>query len=430
MASGLGGEAVPQPDFRHGTDDEIRAWIEQLVDDQVMEGHTLDYKKLVEPTPKARLDLARDIVAFANTAGGTVLVGVDENRTGNRPGVPVRPIGMTSQPGFAQRLHDVIADAVRPRLTGLVIKEIAVGDRIDEDDSLVVYVCHVDESVAGPHMVQKDDGFQFVHRTQLRVDPMTEQMVSQQYAARFHSDRVRAAILDGNDVKLLETLRLQNLPVRFAAIPMVSIGGRVPIDESRHIDTLSELSKSLFGKRTPWQYTYFGAQTPLSVVPEQANKFCRYYDSASIMFWSRIGEHFTQDAIPKRMIDLSELIQIFAEFARFVVSSSRELNGPKNYTFQLLLRTYRQSAWVRLQRKNGSFETQEVSVSALPSYPDQFGAVCDFEALLDSENAVEEIVREGMNKLGRYLGENEFGSRLSSRDGELILDLGGALRVL
>lgn len=49
-----------------------------LKDNQIPESHTLDYKRDFPFDKEARLSLAADVVAFANTRGGDLIFGADE----------------------------------------------------------------------------------------------------------------------------------------------------------------------------------------------------------------------------------------------------------------------------------------------------------------------------------------------------------------
>src|SRR5262245_19906145 len=55
--------------------------IEELVREGIQESLTLDYKRcaaLDKRNPKSKLDLSKDVSAFANSAGGTLVYGVEE----------------------------------------------------------------------------------------------------------------------------------------------------------------------------------------------------------------------------------------------------------------------------------------------------------------------------------------------------------------
>jgi predicted HTH transcriptional regulator len=62
--------------------------IEKLINEPVPESLTLDYKRcaaLDKRNPERRTELSKDVSAFANSAGGTLVYGVEENNH-----IPVR----------------------------------------------------------------------------------------------------------------------------------------------------------------------------------------------------------------------------------------------------------------------------------------------------------------------------------------------------
>ncbi len=81
----------------------------------VREGVVLDFKRDIP----SRLD--KTMAAFANTYGGIVLIGVDENPAGE-PIVPIRGIPLV--PGLRERVIQIGLDAVHPPL----IPEVKVVD--------------------------------------------------------------------------------------------------------------------------------------------------------------------------------------------------------------------------------------------------------------------------------------------------------------
>ena len=68
------------------------------------EGKTLDFKRDLS-SPKG---LLKTLVAFANTAGGKIIIGVEDKTR--------RPVGVASPLDEEERLCNLIADAIHPRL--------------------------------------------------------------------------------------------------------------------------------------------------------------------------------------------------------------------------------------------------------------------------------------------------------------------------
>jgi hypothetical protein len=59
-----------------------------FLEQQVGEGLTLDYKRELLDGPKVRSELCRDVSALANSQGGTIVYGVDEQAPDRTPVLP------------------------------------------------------------------------------------------------------------------------------------------------------------------------------------------------------------------------------------------------------------------------------------------------------------------------------------------------------
>jgi hypothetical protein len=93
-----------------------------LITDAVAEGRELDYKRdAVGDDREARREFLRDVSSFANTAGGHLVIGMDE-----RGGVASALVGITVRPFDDEklRLENLIRDGIEPRLVGVRIKEV------------------------------------------------------------------------------------------------------------------------------------------------------------------------------------------------------------------------------------------------------------------------------------------------------------------
>ena len=62
----------------------------------------------------AKDELTSEIIAFANTLGGTLIVGIDEDSATKRAMPPLRPIPNCKD--AAARLHQAISDRIEPNV--------------------------------------------------------------------------------------------------------------------------------------------------------------------------------------------------------------------------------------------------------------------------------------------------------------------------
>ena len=124
--------------------------IQALVTSQSSEGTHLDLKReLPGGNDKSRHELLADISAFANSSGGDVIYGVDEDGEG-------RATAVVPQAGNAdmetRRVQDMLMNGIEPRIPGLQVHPVSV-------DGGFVLAVRVPQSWAGPHRVRSNQHF-------------------------------------------------------------------------------------------------------------------------------------------------------------------------------------------------------------------------------------------------------------------------------
>lgn len=120
--------------------------IRSLIIDGVPESISLDYKdsRALEKTDRKKADISKDVSAFANAAGGTIVYGVSEK--GQRP----TEIDGGVDPTDISRewLENVINSTIQPRIDVIHINQIA----LTEHPGRVLYVVEIPQTMAsGPH---------------------------------------------------------------------------------------------------------------------------------------------------------------------------------------------------------------------------------------------------------------------------------------
>jgi hypothetical protein len=142
--------------------------IEQLLNSGVREGTLLEFK---EQFPSR---LAKSISSMANTYGGVILIGVQENTTGAGV-VPVQGVALV--PGLRERVVEIGINAIYPPVIPEVrVVEFKSSDAAPTPDRAVVII-RVDESEEGGHAV---DGRTAVYiRTDNISDPMRKATVEE-----------------------------------------------------------------------------------------------------------------------------------------------------------------------------------------------------------------------------------------------------------
>lgn len=145
-------------------------WTEQdvqaLIDNKIPEAIDSEYKAcgaLSRQEPSKRRDISKDISAFANSAGGTIIYGVIEDKY----------IPTTIDTGYDPReitkewLEQIINTTIHPRIDGIRIKQI---ERTESNQGRVIYAVHVPQSIRA-HMAADN---RFYKRYNFESTPMEE----------------------------------------------------------------------------------------------------------------------------------------------------------------------------------------------------------------------------------------------------------------
>jgi hypothetical protein len=100
-----------------------KADLEALRENEVSEGILIDYKRdLYEPTGDGNRKFLKHVSSFANTAGGHIIIGMDENG-----GLPTDLIGVEGDlDAEKQRLESLLRDRIEPRIVGVGMQPVAV----------------------------------------------------------------------------------------------------------------------------------------------------------------------------------------------------------------------------------------------------------------------------------------------------------------
>lgn len=175
--------------------------LRRVVADRLGEDADLDFKAVPwQPGPEGNVELAKDVLAFANAGGGLLLVGVSETR-GHASALVPQPADETVQRGW----REVLADRAAPLLGDVEIAHVPT-----EPDGTGVWVVAVPRSRDGPHAVRMrgvartEEGkaghaLLYPVRDGIATRYLTEQEVASRYRQRFagqraDEDRLRALV--------------------------------------------------------------------------------------------------------------------------------------------------------------------------------------------------------------------------------------------
>jgi hypothetical protein len=132
-------------------------WTEEdvlsLIRNRVGESTTLEYKACdaLDMTPGKKKELSKDVSAFANSAGGTIVYGVTENKDTREP--EDIDVGYDPRDISAEWLEQVINSNIERRISGIVINTVPL---TTTRPSKVLYVVYIPESSLAPHMAADD----------------------------------------------------------------------------------------------------------------------------------------------------------------------------------------------------------------------------------------------------------------------------------
>ncbi|MBD8057840.1 ATP-binding protein [Cellulomonas sp. JH27-2] len=165
---------------------------------QTAEADDLDWKAVARTDEAARVELAKDLAAMANSGGGLLVVGVAESGEGAELTVAMSDIALTPQ--LEQQVLSVNAQRVQPMIEGVEVHPLPN----PETAGAGVLAVYIPPSPDAPHFVGRPDGTYAAPR---RNGPHTvwlrEREIERAYADRFSRRSAEAERLDRvlNDTK-------------------------------------------------------------------------------------------------------------------------------------------------------------------------------------------------------------------------------------
>lgn len=105
-----------------------RQYLEQLILDRIEESNSLEYKgpAAFDRTNQAKTEITKDVSAFANAAGGTIIYGMQEFSDAEKRHLPER-ISPIDRKKFSAEWVDQITSLIQPKIEGLRIESVHVG---------------------------------------------------------------------------------------------------------------------------------------------------------------------------------------------------------------------------------------------------------------------------------------------------------------
>jgi hypothetical protein len=210
---------------RANFDDISETDLDDLIQAGVPEGLLLDYKRDPYGSSDAdKKEALKDISSFANSAGGHLIIGIEETN-----GVPTTLRGVRTDPdSLINRLESLARDGIEPRILGIRMRPVALRG------GGTVIVIRIPRSWNPPHRVSAARTNRFyvrnsggVHEAsveELRV-LFTLAADAQQRIKAFRSDRIATILADKGPVRLPANGRLF-----IHLVPVSAFGQSIQID--------------------------------------------------------------------------------------------------------------------------------------------------------------------------------------------------------
>ncbi|WP_145925935.1 helix-turn-helix domain-containing protein [Shinella sp. HZN7] len=156
--------------FRPGLEQVQEADVQQLVADGQTEGMHVEFKRDMYGNSDAdKKEFLKDLSSFANSAGGQLVVGIDEAQ-----GVASGVFPIAGDPDATlQRLEQIVRAAIEPRIVGVQMRAVAIAA------GGFVYIVRVPKSWNPPHRVSyQGTNCWFPRRTEPVFPPRSEPPLS------------------------------------------------------------------------------------------------------------------------------------------------------------------------------------------------------------------------------------------------------------
>jgi hypothetical protein len=160
--------------------------LHEFVSRDVPEGLYLDYKRELSSGPNKdwKRELLKDITGFANSAGGVILLGIDEP---DGRSVSDRMLGIENAAEVSRSIEQVTVASIDPPIAGLTVVPVAT------DDSRGCIAIYIPASFSRPHMVHHSGHRGFYARNSEAIFQMSTHEIREAVLSSVSAeDRARA----------------------------------------------------------------------------------------------------------------------------------------------------------------------------------------------------------------------------------------------
>lgn len=207
------------------------ALIAQAVDARVSEQTDLDWKReRYDSKPDWHEEFAKDIAAMANSGGGLIVLGVNEDRATSKATSFADAVDLND--AEERMFRSTIYSRVSPPVAGVSFTRLGDGQH-------AVVVIHVPPSADAPHLIERQHLFAAPFRDGTRTEWMRERQLAVAFRARFAGgaalEQQVSALFEEVTYSTYEEQRVCFVAVAVPERPRPAVLGRVSADQARPI---------------------------------------------------------------------------------------------------------------------------------------------------------------------------------------------------
>ena len=226
-------------------DDITKQDIDDLVDNEVRESRTVEYKRQLPAGSDAdKKEFLADVSSFANTSGGDLLYGVSEEE-----GIPTSAHGLSNIniDDEILRLGSILTSGLEPRIPGTHFRP------IEGFSDGPVLMLRIPKSWTSPHMVKFKGSSRFHARTSAGKYQMDVQQIGSAFSMseslperirQFRDDRLAKIRAGETPMRLIEGAKLV-----LHLVPLESFGGDSQLDIAQIGDQFQPLKGHAIDRR-------------------------------------------------------------------------------------------------------------------------------------------------------------------------------------
>lgn len=257
--------------------------IQSFIDNQIEESNTLDYKAAdaLGISDGKKNELSKDVSAFANSNGGTIIYGIKEYNDAQRKHKPesIDPINRTVI--SKEWIEQVISTKIQPKIEGILITPVTVNDT----DNTVIYVVEIPRS----NNAHQASGHKYYKRYNFLSEPMED------YEIRDVMNRGQHPIID------LE------FEIEVHSFVQESIPNSIFGSNDKNVEIVKQIQLKVYARNNGSvyaNYVNYYLEFNRNFIPKEEYEHLKTYkrDNSGAMYVEFYGENTVRDIIGGKMV--------------------------------------------------------------------------------------------------------------------------------